>query len=166
MKKYLWSVLVVLAASIALQAADKKLWAKSYLGKKAPDLVVEKWLTEKPDLKGKVVIIDYWATWCGPCRKAIPELNAIQKKFAGKVVVIGISDETEAKVTAMKDPKIEYASAIDTKGTMKKQLEVQGIPHVIILDPDWTVRWEGFPLLKDYELTEAVVEEIVKKNSK
>ena len=37
MKKYLWSVLVVLAASIALQAADKKLWAKSFLGKKAPD---------------------------------------------------------------------------------------------------------------------------------
>jgi cytochrome c biogenesis protein CcmG, thiol:disulfide interchange protein DsbE len=161
----LFACLLALAFTVTV-AADKKLWAKSYLGKKAPDLVVEKWLGDKPEVKGKIVIIDYWATWCGPCRKAIPELNAFAKKFKEKVVVIGISDETEEKVKAMKDPKIDYFSAIDTKGVMKKQLEVQGIPHVIIMDSDWVVRWEGFPLLNGYELTEAVVEDIVKKYGK
>ena len=53
---------------------------------------------------------------------------------------------------------IEYFSAIDTKARTKHALGVTGIPHVVILDPDGIVRWEGFPLLDGYELTEAVVE--------
>ena len=62
-------------------AAEKKLWAKSFLGKKAPEFAVEKWLTQEPDRKGKFVLVDFWATWCPTCRKAIPELNALRKKF-------------------------------------------------------------------------------------
>lgn len=146
-------------------AADKKIWAKSVLGKQAPDFVVEKWLTAEPKREGKFVLIDFWATWCPPCRKSIPELNAFSKKFADKLVVIGVSDETEEKVMALKDPKLEYASAIDTKGRMKKELAVSGIPHVILIDPKGIVRWEGFPLLTGEELTEKVVADVIAKYS-
>jgi cytochrome c biogenesis protein CcmG/thiol:disulfide interchange protein DsbE len=142
---------------------DKKLWAKSVIGQKAPEFVVEKWLTPEPNTKGKFVLIDFWATWCGPCRRAIPELNAFQKKFGNKLVVIGVSDEPEDAVKKLNDPKIEYASAIDTKARMKKTLEVSGIPHCIIIDPEGIVRWEGFPFLDNYELTEKVVEGILAK---
>ena len=76
-------------------------------------------------------------------------------------VVIGVSDEPEAKVQSLADPKIGYFSAIDTQGRTKKALEVSGIPHVIILDPQGVVRWEGFPFLKGFELSEKVVEEIL-----
>jgi thiol-disulfide isomerase/thioredoxin len=161
MMKTSWTVLVLLAATAWAGAAEKKLWAKSFLNQKAPELVVEQWLTAKPDTEGKYVLIDFWATWCGPCRKAIPDLNAFHSKFKDKLVVIGISDETEAKVRAMKEPKIEYFSAIDTKGTTKKRLEVTGIPHVILVDPKGVVRWEGFPLLKGHELTEKVIADIL-----
>lgn len=141
--------------------SEKRLWAKPFLGKPAPDFVVEKWLTAEPDRKGKFVLIDFWATWCGPCRKAIPELNALQKKFGDRLVVIGVSDESEAKVRAMKEPQIQYASAIDAEGRMKKALGVTGIPHVIIVDPAGIVRWEGFPLLDGFELNERAVEQVM-----
>jgi len=147
-------------------SGEKKIWANSFLGKKAPQLEVEKWLTAAPDTKGKFVLIDFWATWCGPCRKAIPELNAFHKKFGDKLVVIGISDESEADVKKMKSPKMDYAVAIDTKAKMKKAVGVTGIPHVLILDPEGIVRWEGYPLLTGHELTEKVVAEILAKPSR
>lgn len=137
--------------------AAKKLWAESYLGKKAPELKVEKWLTDKPATEGKFVMIDFWATWCGPCRKAIPELNKFQEKFKDKLIVIGISDEEEAKVRPVSEKEIHYSSAIDTKAETKKELKVTGIPHVILLNPKGIVVWEGFPFLDGHELTEEVV---------
>src|SRR5262245_55724643 len=64
------------------------------LGKPMPALTVAKWKNGevKPDdMKGKVVVIDFWATWCGPCIKAIPHTNEIAEKYKEKgVVVIGV----------------------------------------------------------------------------
>ena len=147
-------------------AEEKQLWADSVLGKKGPELVVETWLDgAKPDTAGKFVLIDFWATWCGPCREAIPELNAFHEKYKDKLVVIGISDETEAEVKALKEPAIKYHSAVDTRARMKKSLNVEGIPHVIVMDPQGIVRWEGFPFLEGHELTGEVLEKILAEHA-
>lgn len=142
---------------------NKKMYAKSFYHQKAPELEVEKWLSEEPDTKGKFVMIDFWATWCGPCKRAIPEVNKWAAKYSDKMVVIGLSDETEEKVLKMKSPVMEYYSAIDTKHRMKSTLQVSGIPHVIVIDPQGIVRWQGFPFLTGYELNDAVLEEIFEK---
>lgn len=141
----------------------KKIWAKSILNEKAPALTIAKWISAKPKTKDKFILIDFWATWCGPCRKAIPELNEIQKQFKNDIVVIGISEETVEKVTAMKEPQIDYFYGVDPQGTMSKELKVQGIPHVILIDPKGIVRWEGFPLLEGHELTPEVVKNLIQK---
>jgi len=146
---------------------EKLLWAKSFLWAKAPDLDVEKWLTEKPELKGKYVLVEHWATWCPPCRRSLNLLNEWQEKFAGEdFAIVAISDEPEADVRALDSKEIKYEDikfplAIDTKARMKDELGVFGIPHVVIIEPGGFVIWEGFPLQKGHELTDEIIEKIL-----
>jgi hypothetical protein len=67
-------------------------------------------------------------------------------------------DEAEDVVRKFKDPTIEYVQALDPQRRTYKQYEVKGIPHVVVLDPEGIVRWEGYPLLDGHELSEKVIE--------
>ena len=130
--------------------------------KEAPRLEVEKWLTNKPETANKVVLIDFWATWCPPCRALIPELNRLQTSFKDDLVVVGLSDETEDKVRGfMGSATLAYSQAIDTKATIKNKLGVEGIPHVMVIDSTGIVRWQGFPQSAEDRLTEEVVRRII-----
>jgi thiol-disulfide isomerase/thioredoxin len=139
----------------------KRLWARSCLYAEAPALVVEEWLGPRPETAGKYVLVEFWATWCPPCRKSIHLLNRLHARFADDLVVIGLSDEPAEAVRALRDPRIAYYSAVDTQARMKEALGVFGIPHVILIEPGGYVVWEGFPLQEGYELTEAKVEKIL-----
>jgi thiol-disulfide isomerase/thioredoxin len=121
------------------------IYAKSFLNQRAPTLLLEKWLTPEPDATGKFVLVDFWATWCGPCRASIPHLNTLSGRFKDRLVVIGLSDEPEQVVRKMTDPAIEYSVAIDTEGRTSKAIQVQGIPHAMLIDPKGIVRFEGLP---------------------
>ncbi|MGB0524060.1 MAG: TlpA family protein disulfide reductase [Flammeovirgaceae bacterium] len=142
---------------------DKKIWANSFIGKKAPEFVVEQWLSEIPNTENKYVLIDFWATWCGPCRQVIPELNSYHEEFKDKLVVIGVSAESEEKIEQIKSLGINYYSAIAPQQTMYDNLGITAIPHCIIINPDGIVVWEGFPLLEGNELTAQVIKELINK---
>jgi cytochrome c biogenesis protein CcmG/thiol:disulfide interchange protein DsbE len=133
------------AAAVPADIKVPKISAASFLGKKPPELVVEKWLSPEPRTEGKFVLVDFWATWCGPCRQSIPHLNKLQAAFADQLVVIGLSDEPESAVRKMTSPKMDYAVGIDTAGTTSRAMKVRGIPHAIIMDPEGVVRFEGHP---------------------
>jgi cytochrome c biogenesis protein CcmG, thiol:disulfide interchange protein DsbE len=144
------------------KSVEKKLYADDVRGKKAPEFFVEKWLTAEPDRKGKVVLIDFWATWCPPCRATIPELNKFQKAFKDDLVVIGVSDETVDKVSEfMKGTEMSYGVAIDASKKMSDAIKVAGIPHVLIISTDGIVRWQGFPLSDEEPLTDAIVKQVI-----
>src|SRR3989339_1467031 len=140
---------------------ERTIWADSWLYCEAPKLEVETWLSDVPDTKDKYILVEFWGTYCPPCRRSIPILNGFRKKFKDELVVIGISHEPVDVVKNFKEYKIEYYSAVDTQERMKKKLNVFGIPHIIIIEPKYgCIVWEGFPLLKGYELTEQTIEKI------
>lgn len=159
-------------------AVKKELYASNDLrGKPAPKFEVEKWLAPVPkgtaaseaapevkavDMKGKVILIDFWATWCPPCRAAIPELNHLQKTFKDDLVIIGVSDEKADKVQPFLDrTPVEYAMAVDTQARMKSAVGVKGIPNVLIIGTDNVVRWQGFPGLANDPMTEETIRQII-----
>lgn len=166
-RKYTFAAILLLALSSLGFAQEsnngKEIWAESFLNKKAPQLYVQEWLSKAPETKGKFLLIDFWATWCGPCREAIPHMNEFAKKFSDNLIVIGISNEPKATIEKMKSPVMEYYSGRDASKTMQNELKIKGIPHVILVDPKGIVRWEGFPLLEGHELTAEVIETLIKK---
>jgi thiol-disulfide isomerase/thioredoxin len=159
------SIILLLLTAVPTGAARKKIWADSFIGRKAPEILVEEWISGAPNTNGKWVLLDFWATWCGPCIESIPELTKFQRKFGKRLVVIGLTEQKRRTVERMKKPVIGYYNAIDTRGRTKKALGVTGLPHVILIDPRGIVRWEGYPLLPGFKLTEDVIERIMNGGS-
>jgi len=118
---------------------------KSLLGKPGPVLQGTKWIGEKPDLKAKYVLLYFWAPWSVPCRKTIPDLNALQKKFAEKLVVVGLASETQTEIEAMADPRIEFPSGIDVAAKLRTTVGATSVPYAVLLDPKGLVRYQGHP---------------------
>lgn len=89
-------------------------------------------------LRGKVVILEFWATWCGPCVAAIPHLNELAEQFKDKPVqFVAITAEDEAKVEPfLKKRPIKAWVALDTTKAMNEAYGVGGIPHTVILDKE------------------------------
>jgi thiol-disulfide isomerase/thioredoxin len=105
---------------------------------------------------GKVYVVEFWATWCGPCRVSIPHLTEVQKQFKDKgVTVVGITDERDAidkvkRFVAEQGEKMDYTVAVDTGGNVNeaymKAYGQNGIPAAFIVDGTGKVAWVGHPL--------------------
>jgi peroxiredoxin len=88
------------------------------------------------DLQGKVVLVNFWATWCPPCRKEMPDLQALYDKYKDQgLVILAISDEDSAKVVPfIADRKITYPILLDPGRKVNDEFVVQGIPKSFVYD--------------------------------
>ncbi len=128
----------------------EKGWAEhsKLLGQPAPALEMAEWINGevKPEAtKGKIVVVDFWATWCGPCKAAIPHNNEIAKKYADQgVLVIGAcgGGKEDAMGDVAKTNKIEYPTARTTPAT-SKAWKVQWWPTYVVIDRDNNIRALG-----------------------
>jgi thiol-disulfide isomerase/thioredoxin/tetratricopeptide (TPR) repeat protein len=129
------------------------------LGQAAAPLKIAEWIKGKPvDLaadKGReVIVIEFWATWCGPCRQSIPHLTELQKKFQNQgVTFLGISDEAVDTVKTFVEKmgdKMDYTVAVekghDTSENYLGAFGVNGIPHAFVVDQQGRIVWHGHPM--------------------
>ena len=88
--------LITAAATAVL--ATSTMAAELKVGDKAPAVEVKEWIQGETTVgAGKPYVIEFWATWCGPCRTSIPHLNELYNKYKGKgLSIIGVSDEVKA----------------------------------------------------------------------
>lgn len=137
MKKPLTFALTALAAfgsSMALAQEPEK-----FEGKQIPAFTMKdtngKAVTDKA-LRGKVVLIDFWATWCAPCVAASPMINRLHQKYAKQgLVVLGANISDKAGSAAKYKKEHKYGYTFTTGGeTLAKSLGVQGIPAFIFVD--------------------------------
>ena len=115
----------------ALEATDKIRRQSDFT---LNDLKGKSWTLKQ--LQGQVVLVNFWATWCPPCRKEMPDLEALHKRFAAKgLVILAISDEEAAKVRPfIAEQKYTYPILLDPASLMNKRFLIQGIPKSLVYD--------------------------------
>lgn len=138
-------------------------------GDSAPAISIEHWI--KGDRvgalgDGKVTVVEFWATWCGPCRAGMPHISELQEKYKDqKVTIVGVSDEPLEKVAEfLAKPewaeKTRYTLATDPdKSTHKSYMQAayqRGIPTAFIVGKTGMVEWIGHPMTMDEPLAKIV----------
>jgi len=168
MKRTLVALVVVLSLSTASPAGAAAL----SIGDAAPPLKITEWVKGDPvDLaavRGKrIVVMEIWATWCGPCLSSIPHLTELQHRFGSKgVTVVGVTSRDENNTleqvrsfVADRGERMDFTVGFDREGiterTYMEQTGQQGIPTAFVIDRQGRLAWIGHPL---FGLQEALAE--------
>lgn len=135
-------------------------------GEKVPDIEFNTILNSSlkriklSQLKGKVVLIDFWATWCSPCVAAMPHLQDLQKEFKDQLQIITVSDETVKRVNLfLKVRPSNLWFAINNGETLNNLFPHRTIPHVVLIDSDGKL----IANTGAEEITSEVIAKLIKK---
>lgn len=161
--------LLLLLITINLQAQDAP--AILNIGDPAPPLRLSEWLKGKPFQnfeKGKIYVVEFWATWCAPCRAQIPRLTELAKKYKGRLTILGVDllgqeivslQKVKAFVDSMGNRMNYDVAAEDSNYMSTAWIDAtgrQGIPRSFVIDRERRIAWTGHPYYLDKVLPDIV----------
>ena len=140
-----------------------EIWKKTAEGQMFTDFTIEQPDGTKVSLsdyvgKGKYVLVDFWASWCGPCRGEIPNIKELYDKYHAKgldVLGVAVWDKPEDTQAAIKELGIVWPQIINAQQIPTELYGIQGIPHIILFAPDGTIAARD---LRDEAMKEKVAE--------
>ncbi len=168
-------LLLIVAAAILVAAGISFVQGtdtESLKGKQAPDFTLKALTGETVKLseqKGKVVLVDMWATWCPPCRKSLPHIQQISanKELAGQGLVVwavNFSEKPADVENFTKENKYTFVVPMD-KGEVERSYLVQGVPTAVIVGRDGTIKsvFIGFAPDSPSEIDKAIKSALAEK---
>lgn len=133
--KFFAALMSSLLISVSVNAAD--------LGSKAPSFTIDalKNVTTaqiNSDLyKGKVVYVDFWASWCGPCKRSLPKLEELRAKYKGsgfEVIAINMDENAQDAKDFLEKFPVSFPVGVDPKGVVAEKYRITGLPSAYIID--------------------------------
>lgn len=114
------------------------------VGQSAPDFDLAGSLAavKLSDYKGKTVYLDFWASWCGPCKQSFPWMNEMQSRYGAKgfrVVGVNVDQKTDDAKAFLKTTPASFDVAFDQSGKTPKSYAIKGMPTSVLIGPDGKV---------------------------
>lgn len=110
------------------------------------------------DYRGRVVVVNVWASWCVPCRREMPAFEAVHQRYRDRVVFLGVNhqDSRRLALELVDETGVTYPSAYDPQGTVARSFGLFGMPTTLIVSPGGDLRLRRTGEMSRGELTEAL----------
>lgn len=140
-------ILTIISCLLFLGASSNNF--DSWLGKPAPDFTLEtvsgQATLSLKDYRGKVVLVDFWASWCAPCKKSLPELQKIDQEYEDlRILAINIDDQKKNALKFMKKINLDMTVLFDEEKEVAEIFNLSEMPSAVLIDQEGVVR-QVFP---------------------
>lgn len=138
--------LVLATTLLTLGLASAGVMAKPVTGEKSPDFTLKSrdgGNVKLSEQRGNIVLVNFWASWCGPCREELPAFEELYQEYQDmgvEILAVNVDDEAEKANVLLQDIEVSFPVLFDTSGDVSKLYDVSAMPTTVLVDRDGNVR--------------------------